>query len=200
MRLGHCPGAVVRGSKRFAGTGTFDSVASGELKSIVRMGNMLGSARKVTVDATAEPRQASEPTTEIGKELSLSLWIDSQSIGGGLMRERSLSGSRLPRGPVLEELRSCIFASIRRGPATSGLATATPRNLFPIFLRAIEIRVSEGLPQLPDGNPRSGSSTYNDQLGEEPRCIPCGLRFDFWAASSRRFQSRSHEQIKKRED
>jgi polygalacturonase len=48
VRLDRCPGATVRASRAFAGTGTFLAVAPGELKSIVLEGNTLGNARKAT--------------------------------------------------------------------------------------------------------------------------------------------------------
>jgi polygalacturonase len=51
IRLDRCPGAIVRGSRAFAGTGTFLSVIPGELKSVVLEGNSLGSARKATEEA-----------------------------------------------------------------------------------------------------------------------------------------------------
>ena len=35
IRLDHCPDAILRASRAFAGTGTFLSVAPGELKMIV---------------------------------------------------------------------------------------------------------------------------------------------------------------------
>jgi polygalacturonase len=54
VRLDHCPGAVVRGSRAFAGTGTFLSVAPGELKSVVLEGNMLGSVLKATEEAAGD--------------------------------------------------------------------------------------------------------------------------------------------------
>ncbi|MGA2267397.1 MAG: glycoside hydrolase family 28 protein [Bryobacteraceae bacterium] len=53
VRLDHCPDAIVRGSRAFAGTGTFLAVAPGELKGIVLEGNTLGNARKAT-EETAE--------------------------------------------------------------------------------------------------------------------------------------------------
>ena len=46
IRLDHCPGAIVRGSRAFSGTGTFLSVGPGELKSIVLEDNFLTGARK----------------------------------------------------------------------------------------------------------------------------------------------------------
>jgi len=64
IRLDHCPGAIVRGSKAFAGTGTFLSVGPGEMKSVVSEGNTLGNARKATEEATTNFWQASEPATE----------------------------------------------------------------------------------------------------------------------------------------
>jgi len=51
IRLDRCPGAIVRGSRAFAGTGTFLSVAPGEIKSLVLEGNVLGSAAKATAES-----------------------------------------------------------------------------------------------------------------------------------------------------
>jgi polygalacturonase len=48
VRLEHCPGAIVRQSRAFAGTGTFLSVAPGELKSVVLENNALAGAQKPT--------------------------------------------------------------------------------------------------------------------------------------------------------
>ena len=48
VRLDRCPGATVRASRAFAGTGTFLAAAPGELKGIVLEGNTLGNARKAT--------------------------------------------------------------------------------------------------------------------------------------------------------
>jgi polygalacturonase len=48
IRLDRCPGATVRASRAFAGTGTFLAVAPGELKSVVLEGNTLGGAKKAT--------------------------------------------------------------------------------------------------------------------------------------------------------
>jgi polygalacturonase len=53
VRLDRCPGAVVRGSKAVAGTGTFLSTALGELKNIVLEGNSLTGARTATAEAVA---------------------------------------------------------------------------------------------------------------------------------------------------
>jgi polygalacturonase len=53
IRLDHCPGAILRGSRSFAGTGTFLSTAMGELKSVVLEGNMFTSARTPTAEAAA---------------------------------------------------------------------------------------------------------------------------------------------------
>ncbi len=52
IRLERCPGAIVRASRAFAGTGTFLSAAPGELKSVVLEGNALDGARKPTEEAT----------------------------------------------------------------------------------------------------------------------------------------------------
>lgn len=46
IRLDRCPGALVRGAKASAGTGTFLSVAPGELKTVVLEGNALNGAKK----------------------------------------------------------------------------------------------------------------------------------------------------------
>ena len=52
IRLERCPGAIVRNSRAFPGTGTFLSVAPGELKNIVLEGNVLEGAKKPTEEAT----------------------------------------------------------------------------------------------------------------------------------------------------
>jgi hypothetical protein len=49
--LEHCPGAIVRNSRAFAGTGTFLSVAPGDLKSTVLKGDILDGAQKPTEEA-----------------------------------------------------------------------------------------------------------------------------------------------------
>jgi polygalacturonase len=54
IRLDRCPGAIVRGSRAFPGTGTFLSVAPGELKSTVLQGNTLTGARKASEEAAAD--------------------------------------------------------------------------------------------------------------------------------------------------
>ncbi|MGP8245839.1 MAG: glycoside hydrolase family 28 protein [Bryobacteraceae bacterium] len=64
IRLDHCPGTIVRGSKAFAGTGTFLSVAPGEMKSIVLEGNALGSAQKATEESAKEFPMTVEPAKE----------------------------------------------------------------------------------------------------------------------------------------
>ena len=51
VRLDRCPGAIVRGSRAFSGTGTFVSTAPGELKEIVLDGNTVGLARKPVEEA-----------------------------------------------------------------------------------------------------------------------------------------------------
>jgi hypothetical protein len=63
IRLDRCAGAIVRGSKAPAGAGTFLSVAPGDLKSVVLVGNALEGARKPTEEAVGSP-PASEPATE----------------------------------------------------------------------------------------------------------------------------------------
>ena len=54
IRLDRCPGAIVRGSRAFAGTGTFLSAALGELKNIVLEGNTFTSARTATAEAATD--------------------------------------------------------------------------------------------------------------------------------------------------
>jgi polygalacturonase len=51
IRLERCPGAIVRNSRAFAGTGTFLSVPPGELKNIVLDGNALDAAKKPAEEA-----------------------------------------------------------------------------------------------------------------------------------------------------
>jgi polygalacturonase len=64
IRLDGCPGAIVRGSRAFAGTGTFLSVAPGEMKSVVLEGNALGGARKAAEEAKPGAWHTPEPPTE----------------------------------------------------------------------------------------------------------------------------------------
>ncbi|HWB85667.1 MAG TPA: glycoside hydrolase family 28 protein [Bryobacteraceae bacterium] len=54
IRLDHCPGAIVRNSRAFPGTGTFLSVSSGELKTLALTGNILNNARKATAESTTD--------------------------------------------------------------------------------------------------------------------------------------------------
>jgi len=51
IRLERCPGAMVRNSRAFAGTGTFLSVPAGELKHVVLEGNVLNEAKKSVEEA-----------------------------------------------------------------------------------------------------------------------------------------------------
>jgi hypothetical protein len=53
IRLDNCPGAIVRGSRAFAGTGTFLSTALGELKNVVLQGNIFTSAQTPTAEVAA---------------------------------------------------------------------------------------------------------------------------------------------------
>lgn len=64
IRLDHCPGAIVRGSRAFAGTGTFLSVAPGELKGITLEGNQLDAARKATEESAKVYPMLPESATE----------------------------------------------------------------------------------------------------------------------------------------
>ena len=63
IRLDHCPGAVVRGSRAFTGTGTFLSVGPGELKDIAWEGNALKQARKATEETAEDFWKAPTPPT-----------------------------------------------------------------------------------------------------------------------------------------
>jgi len=54
IRLERCPDAIVRRSRAFAGTGTFLSVAPGELKGVVLEGNALDRARKATEETATQ--------------------------------------------------------------------------------------------------------------------------------------------------
>jgi len=51
IRLEHCPGAIVRNSRAFPGTGTFLSVPPGELKKVTLEDNVLGEAKKPVAEA-----------------------------------------------------------------------------------------------------------------------------------------------------
>jgi len=53
VRLERCPGAIVRASRAFAGTGTFLSTPPGELKDIVLQGNVLDGAQRPTEESAA---------------------------------------------------------------------------------------------------------------------------------------------------
>jgi polygalacturonase len=62
VRLEKCPGAIVRDSRAFAGTGTFLSVPPGELKNLFVKGNALGEATKPTAEAEGKYQsQINEP-------------------------------------------------------------------------------------------------------------------------------------------
>jgi hypothetical protein len=63
IRLDHCPGAIVRDSRTFAGTDAFLSVAPGELKGVALEGNVLDGARHAT-EETIGPEPRREPPTE----------------------------------------------------------------------------------------------------------------------------------------
>jgi polygalacturonase len=64
IRLDRCPGAIVRASRAFEGTGTFLSTAPGELKNIVLLENALGAARTATAEAKLDFWRTAEPPTE----------------------------------------------------------------------------------------------------------------------------------------
>jgi polygalacturonase len=64
VRLDKTPGAIVRASRAFPGTGTFLSTGPGELKGIVQEGNVLVNARKPAAEAKANYWKSAEPPTE----------------------------------------------------------------------------------------------------------------------------------------
>lgn len=64
IRLDHCPGAIVRNSRAFNGTGTFLSVGPGELKNTVMEGNALGQAKKAIEESAKDYTLTPESPTE----------------------------------------------------------------------------------------------------------------------------------------
>lgn len=64
VRLDHCPGAILRASKAFPGTGTFLSLGPGELQGMVLEGNVLGGARKAAEEIAMKFWQVVAPPTE----------------------------------------------------------------------------------------------------------------------------------------
>ncbi|MBZ5622840.1 MAG: glycoside hydrolase family 28 protein [Acidobacteriia bacterium] len=64
VRLDRTPGAVVRASRAFRGTGTFLSTGPGELRSIVLAGNVLVGSSQPTVEKQANFWTLAEPATE----------------------------------------------------------------------------------------------------------------------------------------
>jgi hypothetical protein len=64
VRLDRCPGAIVRASRTFQGTGAFLSTDPGELKSVFLEGNVLVGVRTPTVEAKTNYWTSVEPPTE----------------------------------------------------------------------------------------------------------------------------------------
>jgi polygalacturonase len=64
VRLDRCPGAIVRDSRAFAGTGPFLSVGPGELKNVVIQGLAVTSAKKATEEVAKNLWVTAEPPTE----------------------------------------------------------------------------------------------------------------------------------------
>lgn len=64
IRLDHCPGAIVRQSRAFSGTGTFLSVGPGELKQVIQEGNALGAAKKPAEESARSYAMTPESATE----------------------------------------------------------------------------------------------------------------------------------------
>ena len=67
VRLDHCPGAIVRNSRAFAGTGTFLQVGPGELKWVSLEGNVFGAAKKGTEESAQRYEMKPELPTEAEK-------------------------------------------------------------------------------------------------------------------------------------
>jgi polygalacturonase len=64
IRLDHCPGAIVRRSRAFPGTGTFLSVGPGELKQVSQEGNILQGAQKASEESAKSYPMTPESATE----------------------------------------------------------------------------------------------------------------------------------------
>jgi hypothetical protein len=64
IRLDHCPGAIVRNSRAFPGTGTFLSAAPGELKQVLQIGNALGGAKRPAEESSRSYPMTPENATE----------------------------------------------------------------------------------------------------------------------------------------
>jgi polygalacturonase len=64
IRLDRCPGAIVRNSRAFTGTGSFLSVGPGELKNTVLIGNALSNARRATEESAKNYALTPEKPTE----------------------------------------------------------------------------------------------------------------------------------------
>jgi hypothetical protein len=56
IRLEHCPGAILRYCRAFAGTGTFLSIAPGELKEVSLVDNLLSCAQKPVMEEASNSR------------------------------------------------------------------------------------------------------------------------------------------------
>ncbi len=64
VRIDRSPGAIIRDSRAFAGTGTFLSAGPGELKTLVLEGNVFAPARKPTEELKLDFWKEAEPPTE----------------------------------------------------------------------------------------------------------------------------------------
>jgi hypothetical protein len=64
VRLDRCPGAIVRDSRAFPGTGTFLATGPGELKTLVLEGNSLANARRPSQEVKADFWKEVETVTE----------------------------------------------------------------------------------------------------------------------------------------
>src|SRR5262249_27675994 len=61
VRLDNTPGAIVRNSRAYAGTGTFLSTGPGESKNVTLEGNRLNEARKATEEGAGDYWKAPAP-------------------------------------------------------------------------------------------------------------------------------------------
>ena len=64
IRLDGCPGALIHNSRAFAGTGTFLSIAPGQLQTVVLHGNVLQAARRPVEESSREFPLVPESSTE----------------------------------------------------------------------------------------------------------------------------------------
>jgi hypothetical protein len=64
IRLDNCPGTIIRNCHALAGTGTFLSVAPGELKNVILEGNVINTAHQASEESAAFYLRSRERPTE----------------------------------------------------------------------------------------------------------------------------------------